>query len=99
MPQDHVDSVPGTQVIGQLIGEIGRAMLTSGAPKGDHQVVKAAALIVAQAGIHQRSGTAQKLVDALLPAEIIDHQRIFSRERLEPLFASWIGQASTVENK
>src|SRR6266404_6373310 len=74
-------------------------MLTARAAKRDHQILETSTLIAAHARIHQRRDVRQKLVNALLLAQIVDHRRIPARKRLELLFAPRIRQTSSVKNK
>ena len=83
----------------QLLRQINGAMLPAGAAERHHQVLKAAPLILAHAGVHQRQDTGQKLVHALLLIQIVDDRSVFAGEGLEALFAAGIGQAAAIENK
>jgi len=55
-------------------------MLAAGAPERHHQVLEAAALIRAHAGVHQRHCAGEKLAHALLLVEIVDDRASFERE-------------------
>ena len=74
-------------------------MLSARAAERQHQVLKTALLIVAQAGVHQRHDAGQILVHALLLVQIFDHGRISSRLCLEPLFPARIGQTASIEDE
>src|SRR6266849_222836 len=95
----YIHAVPAAQMLCQLFREIYRAMLAAGAAKRHHQILEAAMLIIAHAGIHQRDRAGEKLVHAVLLIEKIYHRRVFARERLEALFASGIRKAAAVKNK
>src|SRR5579864_418830 len=74
-------------------------MLPASAAERDHQVLKAAALILAYAGIHERLGAAEKPMHAVLLIEVFDDGSIPSGQRLEALFASGIRKAAAIEDE
>ena len=83
MPQDHLDAVASLQPLRHLLRQIHGAMLSTRAAKRNHQILEAAALIFEHAGIHQRKGAGEKLVDALLLVEVLDHRSVLAGEGLE----------------
>src|SRR5713226_7405953 len=99
MPHHHIHPVPAAQTFRQLLRQIYRAMLATGAAERHHQALEAATLIIAHTGIHQRYDAGEKLLYALLLIQIINHRHIFARESLEALFASGIRKAAAVENE
>src|SRR3989441_5023956 len=99
MADRHFHAVPGAQTLRQLLREIDGAMLAAGAAKGDHQIFEAALLITADAGVHQRQDTREKLVHAFLLIEIVDDRGVFASQSFEALFASWIGEAAAIEDE
>src|SRR5579864_1893790 len=99
MPHHHLHAVPAAQMFRQFLRQIHRAMLAAGAAERHRQTLEAATLIIAYAGIHQRHHAGEKLMHALLLIQIIDHRRVFAREGLEALFASWIRETASVENE
>src|SRR6266571_3300559 len=54
MPYRHLQPVPAAQTLRQLFRQIDRAMLAAGAAERHHQILEAAALVIAHAGVHQR---------------------------------------------
>src|SRR5882762_5977417 len=74
-------------------------MLAAGAAERNHQIFEAALLIVVDARVHQRQDTSEKLMDAFLLIEIVDHRGVFAGESLEALFASRIREAPAIENE
>ncbi len=99
MAHDDFQPVPVAQTFGQLLGEENGAVLAASAAKRDHQILEAALLIIADARIHQRQDTGEKLMHAFLLVEIVDHGGIFTSERLEALLAAGIGEAAAIENE
>src|SRR5436305_13441137 len=97
MPHHDLHAAGGTQMFGQLLCQVDGAMLASGAAKRYHQVLEATALIGADARIHQRHHARQKLMHALLLAQIFDDRRISAAERLESFLASGIRKAAAIE--
>jgi len=53
MAEDYFEAVPDAEALGKLLGEENGAMLASGAPEGNHQILEATLLITADARIHQ----------------------------------------------
>src|SRR5882672_1701290 len=74
-------------------------MLAAGAAERNHQIFEAALLIVVDARIHQRQDAGEKLMNAFLLIEIVDHRGVFTGESLEALFASRIREAAAIENE
>src|SRR5207245_9246233 len=74
-------------------------MLAAGTAEQNHQIFKAALLIVADAGIHKRKDAGEKLMHALLLSEIVDDRSVFTGESLEARFAARIGQAAAIKNE
>src|SRR5882724_7311520 len=74
-------------------------MLAAGAAERNHQILEAALLIAIDARIHQRQDAGEKLMNAFLLIEIVDHRGVFTGESLEALFASRIGEAAAIENE
>src|SRR5467141_3486295 len=74
-------------------------MLAAGTAERDHQILEAALLIVADAGIHQRQDAGEKLMHALLLIEIVDDRAVFAGKSLEALFAAGIGEAAAIEDE
>src|SRR5213592_63468 len=74
-------------------------MLAAGTAERNHQIFKAALLIVADAGIHKRKDAGEKLMHALLLIEIVDDRSVFTGESLEARFAARIGQAAAIKNE
>src|SRR6202521_58328 len=99
MADGDFHAVPVAQAFGQLLGEEDGAVLAAGATERDHQILEAALLIVADAGVHQREDAGQKLVHAFLLNEIVDHRSVLAGESLEALFAAGIGEAASVEDE
>src|SRR5579862_574727 len=99
MPHHHIQSVPAFQTFRQLLSEINRAMLAAGAAERYCQTGEAATLIGVYAGIHQRHYVGQKLMNAFLLIEIINHRRVSAGKSLESLFASGIRYAARIENE
>src|ERR1700688_2214336 len=81
----------------KLLRQIYGAVLAAGTAERNHQIFKAATLILANAGIDQRADVVKKLVRTFLLIEIFDDRRIFSGEALETLFPPGIGNAAAVE--
>src|SRR3954465_8652420 len=82
-----------------LLCQIDRAMLSASTAERSRQALKAAALVIADAGVHQRLGIFQVFIHALLLAQIVDHRSVFSGKHLEALFASGIGQTARIEDE
>src|SRR6266404_8175255 len=61
MMHHHCHSITGTQMFGQLLRQIDRAMLAAGAAERHHQVLETTILISADAFVHQRYDTGEKL--------------------------------------
>src|SRR3979490_1174311 len=99
MPPLHHQAAPGQQTFRYLLGEENGAMLAAGAAERNHQIFEAALLIVVDARVHQRQDTSEKLMDAFLLIEIVDHRGVFAGESLEALFASRIREAPAIENE
>src|SRR5438876_10518150 len=74
-------------------------MLAAGTAERNHQIFKAALLIVADAGIHKRKDAGEKLMHALLLIEIVDDRSGCTGERLEARLAARIGQAAAIKNE
>src|SRR5437870_12162466 len=99
MPHHYLHPIPTAQTLCQLLRQIYRAMLPAGATERHHQVLEAATLILAHAGIHERYCACEKLMHALLLIQIIDHSCDFARERLDALFTAGIGKVAAIENE
>src|SRR5439155_7454379 len=99
MPHYHLHPAPAAQMFRQPLRQIHGAMLPTGAAERYHQVLEAAALIIADARIHQRDHAGEELMRALLLVEILDHRRVFSGQAFETLFASRIGNAAGIEDE
>src|ERR1700691_255411 len=99
MMHDHFHPRPAAQTLRQLLGQIYRAMLTAGTSERDHQVFEATTCISADTGFHQGAGAGEKLVDALLRIEIVDHSGVFAGKTLEALFAPGIRETAAIENE
>src|SRR5579864_6294791 len=69
-------------------------MLPAGTAEGNHQVLEAAALVFVDAGVYQRQGTGEELVDAFLLIQILDYWSIPASERFEALLAARVGPAA-----
>src|SRR6516164_10369348 len=95
----HLDASAVAQVSGQLLGQEYRTVLPAGAAERHHQILEAALLIVADAGVDQREHAGQELVYALLLIQVVDHRRILAGQLLEALFAPRIGEAAAVKNE
>src|SRR6267142_1283134 len=74
-------------------------MLAAGAAERNHQILEAALLIVVDARIHQRQDAGEKLMNAFLLIEIVDHRGVFAGESLEALFAAGIREAAAIEDE
>src|SRR3984893_10951522 len=74
-------------------------MLAPGAAERNHQTLEAAGLIIADAGIHKREDTGEKLMHAVLLIEIVDHRGVLAGESLEAFLASGIREAAAIENE
>src|SRR5262250_694743 len=98
MLHNYLHSVP-CQVCGQLLCQVYRAVLSAGAAEGDHQALEPAPLIIAHSGINERDDTGEKLMDAHLLAQIVDHRRVLASKFLETWFASRIGKAASIEDE
>src|SRR5467141_297844 len=98
MADGDFHAVPVAQTFRQLFREIDGAVLATGAAEGDHQILEAALLIVADTRVHQREHAGEKLVNAFLLNEIVDDRSILAGESLETLFAAGIGKAASIEN-
>src|SRR6266853_831397 len=72
MNDDHFDSIICAQMFGHLLRQIHGAMLAAGATETNHQVFEAAALICGHAGVYQRLGAGEKMVNALLLIKVVD---------------------------
>jgi len=79
MADDYFEAAAGAQAFCQLFREIDGAVLAAGAAERDHQILEAALLISADAGIHERQDAGEKLMHALLLLEIFDHRGVFAR--------------------
>src|SRR5579863_4004930 len=99
MTENNIDSVAPAEAFRDLFREIDGAMLAAGAAERDHQVLEAALLIVAYAGIHQRHDAGQKLMHALFLIQIVDDRRVAAGEGFEVLLAAGIGEATAIENE
>src|SRR5438270_10789422 len=99
MAHDHFHPVAIAQMFRQFFGEVDGTMLASCTPERDHPGLEAPALISAQARVHQRNSAGQKLMHALLPAEIVNHRGVFAGERLETFIAPRIAKTPCVENE
>src|SRR5271166_4979266 len=82
-----------------MLGEIDGAMLPAGAAERNHEVLEPAIPIVANAGVHQGRGVGEKLMDALVLIQVVNHRRVLAAECLEAFFPSGIGNGSAVEDK
>src|SRR5213592_761018 len=71
-------------------------MLAAGTAERNHQIFKAALLIVADAGIHKRKDAGEKLMHALLLIEIVDDRSVFTGESLEARFKTLTGKDAPV---
>src|SRR6266566_2099886 len=99
MAHRYFQAVLTAQTFRQLLGEEHGAMLAAGAAERDHQIFEAALLIAADARVHQRQDTGEKLVHGLLLIEVVDDRSVLAGERLEALFAAGIGEAAAIENE
>src|SRR5208283_4130512 len=71
----------------------------SGASEGHHQILEAALLIIADAGINQRKHSRKELVHAFMLVEVFDHRRVFAGDRFEALFAAGIRQTAAIKHE
>src|SRR6202142_1624251 len=74
-------------------------MLAAGTAERDGKASEAATLICFYAGIHEREHAGEILMRTFLLIEILDPRRVFARKCFEFFLASWIGNASRVENE
>ena len=98
MPHDHFYAIPSPQAFRDLLGQIHRTVLPTGAGKRHHKVLKAASLPLNHMGVNQRHHVSQKPMHTFLLIEILDHRSVFASESLETLFATGIRQAAAIEN-
>ena len=99
MLHDHFDAGASPQALRDLLREIDGAMLAAGASERNHQMLEAALLVGADAAIHERHHTGEKLMHALLLLEIFDDRRVFAGERFEAIFSARIRKAASIEDK
>src|SRR5579863_1618716 len=99
MAKDHFHAGCAAQMFCQLLRQIDRAMLAAGATERNHQAGESARTVCSHAGINQRGGVRKKLVDALMPIEILNDARVPAGESTEFYFATRIGKATRVENE
>src|ERR1700675_4529662 len=74
-------------------------MLAAGASEGDHEILEAAVLRVADAGVHDREHAGEGLVHAFLLVEIVDDRSVFAGESFEALFAAGIRETAAIEDE
>src|SRR5213080_944509 len=86
-------------MIGQLFGQIDRAVLSARATERDHQVLEAAVLISGDTCVNQRRDLIKKSMNAFLLVEILGNRRIFACEVLKSLFTPGIGQTASIKNE
>src|ERR1035438_5220173 len=99
MLQDYVNALTDAHVFRQLFSQIHRAVLAPGAAERHREVLEAALLVIAYAGIDQRERAGEVLAYALVLAQILSHRRVLAGKRLEILFASRIRQAARIEHE
>src|SRR5579885_3444619 len=99
MTHHDFHSVLGAKAFGQLLREIHRPVLPSGATERDHQILEPALLIAADTRIHERQHARKKLVHAFLLIQVVNYRRIFSCQALEAFLAAGIRKAAPVENE
>ena|ERR1700721_1631495 len=99
MLQDDFDTFRASEMFCQVLREINRTVLASGAAERDHQAGEAALAISRDAGIDQRGGVREKLADARLAIEIVDDGRVAAGECSKFLFSAGIGQAAGIEDE
>src|SRR5256885_11121726 len=83
----------------KLLRQIDRAMLSASAAERHHQALESTSLIVAQAGVHERSDVSEILVHAFLMNQVIHHGGIFPCEIFESFFTPRIWETSHIENE
>src|SRR5688572_8749767 len=84
---------------GQLLRHEDGSVLSTGATKGHHEVFETTPLIRADTGVHEGHGIRQKLVNAFLPVEIVDHRFSSAREVPETFLPPGIGETAAIEDK
>src|ERR1700678_3947156 len=99
MPQHYVEVISFAQPFRQLLSQIERAMLASSTTERHHQALKPAPLIFIHASIHKRHHACQKLMDALLLIQVLDHRSVPSGECFESFLPPRVWQATAVEDK
>src|SRR5271157_1935187 len=99
MAHDDFQAVSDAQAFGQLLRQKNGTMLAARAAEGHHQILEAALLIIADAGIDQREHSREKLVHAFLLVEVFDHRRVFAGESFEALLAAGIRQTTAIKHE
>ncbi len=74
-------------------------MTASSAPERHGKALETTALVVADAGVHQRDYVGEIPVYAFLLVEVVGDPCLFAGERLKRFFAPGVGQAAGIKDE